>query len=99
MDPPGEGTGPPLSKPVTKINNSAAYPQGWQSASARALELQLRLVQLEQISAKTLLEIKSLLQEILAHLAAGKSPSRTRVRKRQQRQSGDWWRDVWRGTK
>jgi hypothetical protein len=47
-------------------------------------ELQLRALQLEQISAKSLLEIKTLLVEILAEL------------RKNQRRADDWWLNGWR---
>jgi len=55
-------------------------------------ELKLRLIELEQISAKALLEISRKLDLILERLAAGELP----VRQPPERRSDDWWFNGWR---
>lgn len=54
-------------------------------------ELKLRLIELEQISAKALLEISRKLDLILGRLAAGELPVR-----QPERRSDDWWLNGWR---
>jgi hypothetical protein len=54
---------------------------------AEEREFKLRSIELEQISAKALLEISAKLDKIIDQLTAGESPAR---------HPGDWWLNGWR---